>query len=233
MEYLQPVIASLSTLAALFILTKLMGKRQISQLSFFDYIIGITIGSIAAEATVDPNTFFNGMIGMFVYGLVALLISIGTCKYLWLRHLISGKSTILYENGTIYRKNLLKSHLDVGEFLMECRHGGYFDISKLHLVILEPNGKLTFIPKTSDRPTVAQDFNIIEPQQKPLSNVILDGKIMEQNLKLTGNNSSWLQKQLSLQGINIEEIFLATCDSNNKLNIYKKNNEKFNKDIFA
>lgn len=232
-EWLYPLWASFVTLIALFALTKLMGKRQISQLSFFDYIIGITIGSIASEATVDPNTFYNGMVGMFIYGGSALLISIGTCKHMWLRRFVGGKSMVLYENGIIYEKNLLKSRLDIGEFLMECRYGGHFDISKLHTVILEPNGKLSFIPIAGERSAVASDLNLKPEQDRPLANVILDGNVMQENLRHTGNNETWLKKQLRAQNTKVEDVFLATCDSNNKLNIYKKNGKSQLRDIFS
>jgi uncharacterized membrane protein YcaP (DUF421 family) len=230
---LQPTVASLITMVVLFILTTTMGKRQIAQLSFFDYIIGITIGSIAAEASVDPSTFLDGIVSMSVYALVALGISIGACKNIWLRRIINGKSTILYEKGVIYEKNLLQSRMDVGEFLMACRQSGYFDISKLEIVILEADGKMSFIPIAKEKPPVATDLGLTITQEKPLANVILDGKIMHQNLMYTGNNEVWLLKELSKQKKQLKNVFLATCDNNGSLTIYEKTKSRLKKELFT
>lgn len=232
MNILQPILVSIATLVTLFILTKIMGKRQISQLNFFDYIIGITIGSIAAEATVDPNTFLNGIISMTTYAIIALLISIGTCKSIRLRRLVSGKSTILYEKGKLYEKNLLKSRLDIGEFLMQCRLKGYFDISKINTAVMEANGQLSFIPVAQEKPTVVQDIDVQVPQDTLVANVIIDGNVMARNLQYTGNNETWLHNQLNSKNTKLNEVLLATCDNNNKLVIYKKTNEINNKEVF-
>lgn len=232
-HFIQPTLASLATLVALFILTKIMGKRQIAQLSFFDYIIGITIGSIAAEASVDPSTFFDGMVAMTTYALVALAISIGSCKNVWMRRLMNGKSIILYEKGTIFEKNLLKSRMDVGEFLMVCRQSGYFDISKLDTVILEPDGKMSFIPTAAEKPPVATDLGLAPTQEKPLASVIMDGQIMHRNLSYTGNNETWLTKELAKQSTQLKDVFLATCDNNNTLTVYPKTQQKMDKELFS
>ena len=226
MEILKIVILSFSSLVTLFILTKLMGNREISQLSMFDYIIGITIGSIAAEmATALESDFIQPLVAMIVYALCTLVISIITSKSIKLRRIITGKSLILFDNGKLYRNNFKKAKLDLNEFLMLCRTSGYFNLSDLETVILEPNGKLSFLPITNKKPVTPTDLNLDLPTDKLLINIILDGKLLRKNLFQTGNDEIWLRKQLTSQGFNdLNEIFLATCDSNNNLSIYKKIN---------
>ncbi len=122
MDLLKIVALSLGSVIFLFILTKLMGNKEMSQLSMFDYIIGITIGSIAAEmATALENDFMQPLVAMAIYAVVSIIISILSYKSLKFRRISSGDSLILLDNGEIYRDNLKKAKLDLNEFLMQCR----------------------------------------------------------------------------------------------------------------
>lgn len=122
MDLLKIVALSLGSVIFLFILTKLMGNKEMSQLSMFDYIIGITIGSIAAEmATALENDFMQPLVAMAVYAVVSIVISVLSYKSLKFRRISSGDSLILLDNGEIYRDNLKKAKLDLNEFLMQCR----------------------------------------------------------------------------------------------------------------
>ncbi len=234
MEFVHILLTALGSIVFLFILTKIIGNRQMSQLSMFDYINGITIGSIAAEmATASKKDFSKPLFAMAIYGLVSLFISYITCKSIHLRRFFTGKPLILFEEGKLYKKNLESSKLDINEFLTQCRNGGYFDLSNIHRAILETNGKISFIPVASQRPVTPQDLNLSPTQEKTVANVIIDGNIMKKNLKHTGNNEIWLEKQLQLQGIkSVSDVFLATCDSSNKLTVYIKINDKMNRDVY-
>lgn len=226
MEILKIALLSSSSLIVLFLLTKLMGNKEVSQLSMFDYIIGITIGSIAAEmATALESDFTQPLVAMIVYAFITVLISFINTKSLKSRKVITGKPLILFDNGRLYRNNFKKSKLDLNEFLMLCRNGGYFNLSDLETVLLEPNGKLSFLPVSDKRPVTPTDLNLSFPNERLTTNVILDGKVVITNLLETGNDEIWLQKQLNSQGFDdVNEIFLATCDSNNNLSVYKKYN---------
>ncbi len=147
MDLLKIVFLSLGSIIVLFILTKLMGNREMSQLSMFDYVVSITIGSIAAEMSTSlENNFLEPFIAMVVYGIVATAISYFTCKSIKIRRIVSGRGKILYDNGKLYRKNLIKSKLDLNEFLMQCRINGYFNLANIQTAILEPNGRISFLP---------------------------------------------------------------------------------------
>lgn len=231
---LKILVLSFSSLIALFILTKLMGNKQMSQLSMFDYIIGITIGSIAAEmATALETEFWQPLLAMGIYALVAIIFSILSTKSLKSRRLISGTTLVLLDNGVLYRENFKTAKLDLDEFLMICRINGYFNLSDIQTALLETNGKISFLPKAEKRPTITSDFDLKPIQDRITVNLILDGKILKENLKYTGNDYIWLQNELTKQGINnVENIFLATCDSNNNLSVYLKNKLKNSQDFF-
>lgn len=232
-EILYIIALSLGSIIALFILTKLIGYRQMSQMSMFDYINGITIGSIAAEmATSLENNFIEPLTAMIVYALAALFLSYFSSKSIKARRIIEGVPLVLLNNRELYRDNLKKAKIDVSEFLLQCRVNGYFDISKLETAILEENGKISFLPKASDRPLTPSDIQISPQQDYMVANVILDGKIMEKNLKHTGNDEKWLQNQIKAQGAKqIEDVLLATCDTSNQVTVYLKSNRKEAKDV--
>lgn len=234
MDFLKILALSLTSLIVLFILTKLMGNKEMSQLSMFDYIIGITIGSIAAEmATALENDFWQPLLAMVIYALVSIVISFISSKSLKARRIIIGATLILLDNGKLYFENFKKAKLDLDEFLMLCRINGYFNLSDIQTALLESNGKISFLPKAEKRPTITADFNLKPKQDRIAVNVILDKKIIYNNLKYTGNDYVWLQNQLAKQGIkNVEDVFLAICDSENKLSIYTKNSLKNSHDFF-
>ena len=126
------LFTSLFSIIVLFLLAKLMGNRQVSQMSMFDYVNGITIGSIAAEfATSLEDDYWMPLTAMVVYGVTAALISYITCKSMAARKFINGKPVVLYENGKLYEKNLAAAKLDINEFLTQCRTAGYFDLADL------------------------------------------------------------------------------------------------------
>lgn len=127
MELLKIVALSFGSLIFLFILTKLMGNKEMSQLSMFDYIIGITIGSIAAEmSTALENDFMQPVVAMAVYAVVSIIISMLSYKSIKVRRIVSGTSLILLDNGELYQNNLKKAKLDLNEFLMMCRTSRIF-----------------------------------------------------------------------------------------------------------
>ena len=235
MEILQIATIAAISMTVLFLLTKIMGNRQISELSMFDYINSITIGSISAEmATSIGGDIKKPLTAMLVYGFLSFAISYLTCKSIILRRFFEGHSMVMYQNGKLYEKNLMKAKIDVDEFLEMCRVKDYFDLEDIHTAILETNGKLSIIPVAKKRPTTVSDLNLNPPQNFPLANVIIDGSILKDNLKSTGKNEMWLEKQVSAQGVtDMKEIELASYDiEKDKLNIYVKLHYKMTRDIF-
>ncbi|HIT90285.1 MAG TPA: DUF421 domain-containing protein [Candidatus Merdenecus merdavium] len=233
-EVFKIILLSVGSIITIFILTKLMGYRQMSQMSMFDYIIGITIGSIAAEmATSLEDSFIQPLVAMGIYALFAICLSFISLKFIKARRIIEGTPLILLNKGEIYRENLKKSKIDVSEFLMQCRINGYFDVSKLETAILEENGKISFLPKSTDRPILPSDVQLNPAQDYMVANVVLDGKVMKKNLQHSGKDEKWLMQQLKGQGADkIEDVLLATCDQSNKVTVFMKNHEENMKDVW-
>lgn len=221
MEPLKIILTSLSSAVVLFILAKLMGHKQIVQLDLFDYITGITIGSIAAEFATELENPIQPLIAMIVYGLIAVCLSILTSKFPRIRKYINGTPTILMNDGKLYRKNMKKAKLDLSEFLVLCRQSGYFDLSAIQTAIFEYNGQLTILPTSGQRPATPDDLSLTSPPACIFTEVIMDGRIMGENLHRKGLNEQWLQKQLELQGYrSAKEVYLGLCDQNNQLSLY-------------
>lgn len=228
MEIIEVILRGIASLITLFLVTKMLGKKQVSQLSIFDYVMGISIGNFAAEITINLDTpVIYGIISMLVFGSIAYIISILTMKSIILRRFFMGVPTILIQNGKILMKGLKQVKFDVNDLLEECRNSGYFDLNDIDTAIMEVNGKLSFIPKANNRPVTTKDMSLNPEQDKVLANVILDGHIMVENLSYMNKNIKWLNQQLKIKGAKLENILLATLDNNEKLSIYEKNvNEK-------
>lgn len=229
------IVLSVVSITTIFILTKLMGYRQMSQMSMFDYVNGITIGSIAAElATSLEDDFVQPLTAMIVFAAADILLSWLTSKSIKVRRAIEGTPLILMNHGELYKRNLRKAKMDVSELLVQCRTNGYFDLSKLETVILEGNGKVSFLPKVTDRPVTPMDLNLSPQQDFMVANVILDGEIMSENLKHTGNDEKWLKHQIKGQGAKkVEDVLLATCDASNNVTVFLKKNEKEPVDVLV
>lgn len=222
MEFLKVVLTSLLSAVALFIIAKVLGHKQMSQLDFFDYITGITIGSIAAELATELEKPWKPLIAMVIYGLITVLLTLITSKLPKTRKFINGTPTIIMNNGKLYRKNMKKAKIDLSEFLVMCRQEGYFNLSDIQTAIFEYNGRLTILPTSAKRPINPTDMDLSPEPEYINTEVIMDGKILEENLQRMGLNTIWLEKQLKEQGYgNANEIFLGVCDQNNTLTVFK------------
>lgn len=158
---------------------------------------------------------------MIIYGAVAIVLNIITNKIPNLRKYINGSPTILLNNGKLYKKNMKKVKLDLSEFLMMCREQGYFDISSIQTAIFECNGKLTVLPLSTDRPVTPTDLNLFPEADSISIEIIMDGHIIDENLKRLGLDQNWLTKQLEEQNYhNSKEIFLGVCDNNKQLTLF-------------
>ena len=212
---------------------QLMGYRQMSEMSMFDYINGITIGSIAAEmATSLEKDWWLPLTAMIVYALAAIVLSYISVKSMAARRVISGKPLILMDHDTVYEKNLLKGKIDLSEMLLQCRVNGYFNLSDLQTILLEPNGRMSFLPKSDKRPVTPKDMDLVPEQDFLVANVIIDGHIIKKNLQHAGKDIQWLNKQMHAQNIsNLREVLLATCDMHNHVTFYQKTHQKMTSDI--
>lgn len=222
MEAAKVILTSVSSAVALFIIAKVMGHKQMSQLDFFDYITGITIGSIAAELATELEKPWKPLISMLVYGAITIILTLTTSKFPRMRKFINGTPTIVLNNGRLYRENMKKAKLDLSEFMVMCRQEGFFNLNDIQTAIFEYNGRLTVLPKATKRPINPTDMNLVPPSEKICTEVIMDGRVLDGNLKRMGLDIKWLQKELEVQGYKTpKQIFLGVCDDNNQLTLFE------------
>ncbi len=221
MEFLKIILTSVLSAVTLFLIAKVMGHKQMSQLDFFDYITGITIGSVAAELATELEKPWKPLIAMVVYGVITVILTFFTSKVPRLRKYINGTPTIIMNNSKIYRKNMKKAKMDLSEFMVMCRQEGYFNLNDIATAIFEYNGRLTILPKATKRPVNPNDLNIVPPSETINTELIMDGRILHDNLKRMGLDINWLNKELKCQGYkDTKEIILAICDDNHELSIF-------------
>lgn len=225
MEIGNVILRALMSLVALFIVTKIIGKRQVSELSLFDYVIGISIGNFAAEMTINVESpEINGIIAVLTFGIIAYLVSYLTMKSIKLRRFFIGTPTVLIQDGKIMEKSLNKCKLDINDLLEQIRIGGYFNLNEVCYAILEANGKISIFPKNENKPVTLKDMKLKPTPQSLCANIIIDGKIMKNNLINMHKNIIWLESQLKIKGYNnLTKILLATLDINENLTIYERN----------
>ncbi|OON96216.1 MAG: hypothetical protein ATN36_06120 [Epulopiscium sp. Nele67-Bin005] len=205
---------SLLSIVSLFIVTKIVGRKELSQMTIFDYITGICIGSIAAQLAVEvDDPWHECLLVMGIFGGVHYLINLVTLKSLFARKFIDGCPIVLMQDGKISAKNLRRSKCDVNMFLEACRLEGYYDLANIHVAIMESSGKISFLS--------TEEAN----QNKTLvANVVIDGHIMKNNLKAIKKDEQWLLKKMQLQTVHdVKGMLLVTCDAKEQIVIYNKN----------
>lgn len=223
---LYAALVTLLSVAVLFVLTRLMGQRQIAQLSLFDYVTGITIGSIAADLAVSApdDGIIASVVAMTIYTGAEILFAVASDKSLFLRNIIEGRPLVLYDKGKLFIKNLSRAKLDVNEFLSIARGQGYFNITDIEYALLEPNGKISFLPLAAKRALTPEDMSLNPEQERPVHPVILNGKVLEKNLQQLGYDTKWLNLRLHEQNAPAPiEIVLATCDVKGNITVYRDN----------
>ena len=212
-------------LIILFFITKMMGKKQISELNFFDYVVGITIGSIAADISLDiEKNMIAGIAALFIYGFISYIISFVSIKSILARRFFIGVPTVLVEKGKIIESGLKKSKIDVNDLLMEARENGYFNLDEIDYALMEVNGNISFLPKEKEKPVTKRDMKIKCSNEGLTVNAIIDSKFMVNNMKAINKDKEWLDHELKVNGYdNYDNILLATIDDNYKVTIYEKN----------
>ena len=223
-EALSIVPRSIFSLIVLFVATKMLGKKQVSQLSLFDYVIGISIGNFSAEMILDlENQIINGVVAILTFGIIGYLISYLTMKNMFLRRFLIGVPTIVIQDGKILCNALRKVNIDINDLLEQARNEGYFDISDIAYAIMEVNGKISFLPTDAAKPATKKDTNAKLEKSALTANIIIDSKIMKNNIKNTDRSYEWFIKELKHKGYTTYEDILLATYSNNTLNIYTKN----------
>lgn len=213
-EGLVVFVRSIISFFTLLIFARLLGKQQISQLTFFDYVLGITIGSIAAELTADLSSrAWPHWVGLLTWAALGYLMELITMKWRYAAKYIEGEPTIVIMNGKIMETALKKMKYTVSDIIALLRNKDVFDLNEVDFAIIESTGQLSVLKKAEYEPLTAKDMNITKKSQGISTELIYDGILIEENLKQLNKDKKWLMKQLKSQGIkDVSEVFLATLN---------------------
>ena len=204
----------------LFAITKLIGKKQISELSFFEYVSGITIGSIAGEIIMGlDNHWASGILSILIFGLVTLFADILSLKSKSFRDFFEGKGTIFIKDGKILEDNLKKERYSIDDLSSLLRQKNVFKAADVEFAVLEPRGDLSIMLKKENQPLTAKDLQLNLPQEKEPQTVIMDGKILNDPLAESGKTRKWLDMEIEKLGLTIDNIFLGQIDSYGELSV--------------
>lgn len=214
---------SLVSLIILFFITKIIGKKQVSELSLFDYVIGISIGNFTAEMTMNfDGQYINGVVAIVSFGLVAYLVSILSMKSIVIRRAVAGVPTVLIENGNVLLNSLKKVKIDINDLLEQARNAGYFDLEEIAFAIMEVNGKISFLMKDKYCSPTKNDLKLKLSKDNLTANIIIDSKLMEENISNTDRDREWFIQQLKVKGYDTYESILLATYKDNKITIYRK-----------
>ncbi|WP_461200806.1 DUF421 domain-containing protein [Anoxybacillus sp. TBDG-1] len=218
--WLEVAIRSICILIGLFVITKLLGKKQLSKLSFFEYIVGITIGDIAGSMSMDLDIrLTEGITSILIWSLFPVVISIISLRSKKFRDFVEGNSTVFIKNGKILEDNLKKEKYTIDELLEQLRKKDVFRVADVEFATLEANGDLSILLKRDKQPLTIGDVQKYVPEEKEPQTVIMDGEILDEPLATARLNRGWLKKQLDQMGVAVENVFLAQVDSYGQLTV--------------
>lgn len=204
---------------------RLMGKREIGQLQPFELAIAIMIADLASVPMSDTGIpIFNGIIPIIGLLIMQMLISFINMRSLVLRSIISGKPTILIYRGKIDEKSLKKEKITLNELQERLRQNGTFSLGDVEYAILETSGQLTVIQKPEKRTVIPEDLQITPEYEGLPYDLVLDGKVMSDNLKVLGKDYNWLKKQVEKFKMKPEEALIVTYDGKGQIFCQKKEN---------
>ncbi|WP_199731785.1 DUF421 domain-containing protein [Cohnella endophytica] len=219
-EVFQVAVRTLIAVVVLFTITKLLGKRQVSQLSMFEYITGITLGSIVAYVSMELTIkWYLGVVALAVWSLVSLGIELLQVKSKKMRDFFDSKGRVLIKEGKILEENMKKERLTTDELMEQLRKKMAFRVADVEFAIMEPSGDINVLLTRENQPITAKHLGIkVAPEQEPQA-VIMDGEIMDEPLATMGLSRQWLNTELEKLGVAIENVFLGQVDTYGQLDV--------------
>ena len=205
------------------IVLRLMGKREISQMQPFELVIAIMIADLASVPMADTGIpIFNGIIPILALLLFQLIISLINLKSITLRKIICGKPRMLIYRGKIDDGALKKEKITINELQERLRQNNIFSIGDVEYAILETSGQISVIQKPEQRTTIPEDFHILPDYEGIPYDLIIDGKVMHENIQAIGRDERWLKKEVEKFKIKPEEALIVTYDGKGQIFCQKK-----------
>ncbi len=223
------IIRSFISFFSLLILMRLMGKQQLSELTFFDYVVGISIGSIAATLSVQLNQNTTATLaGLAIWALLPILLAYLSLKSVWIRKVVEGEATVVVENGKILDKNLAKLRISIDDLLSQLRSKNIFNIADVEFALFETCGKLSVQLKSQKLPVTPADLNLPTQYTGFPTALIEDGKVLPDALKSLNLSQAWLRYQLGKQQImDFAQVSLAQLDTAGNLYVDLKGDQLY------
>ncbi|MGV3489304.1 MAG: DUF421 domain-containing protein [Tuberibacillus sp.] len=215
---------AIRTLVIFFVLlffTRQLGRKQMSNLTFFNYITGISIGTIAASISMDRSqNLWDAAIALIGWVVLTLVIAYIDLKSIKMRVILDGEPVIIIKNGRVLEKALKRVRLDMEQLLMMLREKNVFSVNEVDYAIIETDGKLSLLKKEADQPLVKKDTHVPVIQNGMIpTDLIIDGQMIKQNLIKTGVSEQWLRQQLQTMGVSLNDVFYAQLQKDGTLYI--------------
>jgi uncharacterized membrane protein YcaP (DUF421 family) len=219
-EWMHIIVSSVLFVVTLFAITKIGGKKQLSELSFFEYVSGITIGSIAGEVIMGlDGNLFHGVLAIVIFGSFTYIHDLLGIKSKKFSDFFEGKATVIIKDGKVMEENLKKEKYTIDELNSLLRQKNVFKTADVEFAVLEPKGDLSVLLKKELLPITPKDLNMPVAPEKETYTVIMDGNVLHDQLASAGKNKGWLDIELENLGVTIENVFLGQVDSYGKLSI--------------
>lgn len=210
------------------LLMRIMGKREVGQLSAFDLVVAIMIAELAAIPLSDNSkSLWHGIVPIATLVLMEIMLSFVALKSITARKIIEGTPSVILERGQILEKEMRRLRYNVDDMLSQMREQGIYNLEDVEYAILETDGKLSIILKSSKRPVIPEDLGLQPAYEGLPIPLISDGKILEENLAMVAKSQDWLEQILQSQhNCIIADVLYATMDTRGKLIVYKRGNQK-------
>lgn len=219
-DWVEIIIRTFATIIALFLITKGLGKKQLSEMNVFEYITGIVIGDIiAVHATDVKQNLVHGAIAAFLWFIVPWAIEYLSLKNKTLRNIVQGKSTVFIQNGKVMEDNLKKERFTIDDLQESLRDKNVFRAADVEFAVLEPSGTLSVLPKKENRPLTAKYLGITLSPDRQSETVIMDGKVLHEPLTNLSLSMNWLETELDKLNVSIENVFLGEVTSDGQLTV--------------
>ncbi len=202
---------------------RMMGKREIGQLSPFDFVVAIIIAELAVmpmEATDMP--LWQSILPLCILGALEIIVSYATLFSRKLRGIVCGHPQVIIKNGVILKEEMRKARYNLDDLISQMRDKGIVDPEDVEFAVLETSGKLSVILKSQHRPVTPADLGIPTPYEGLPTVLVMDGDILKENLKLIDLDETWLQKVLSERGLAPQKVLLATLGTDGRLFVNRK-----------
>lgn len=231
MDIVKIIIFGFASFGYMFVIAKILGKKQIAELDFIDYVVGISLGSIAANWATELETpWYFYFIGMTIFLLSDITVTLLSRTLPFFKKTLQGSPLVVIHNGKLDYANIKKAKISVNDILAMARSSGYFNLRDIAYAVFETNGRLSILPVGMQKPTTIADLmekDALKPNPPSIpAEVIIDGRIVEPSLENLSKSTDWLLKKLEINQDGVKDILLATYyEDDDEFDVHYKNKE--------